>query len=235
MATSPHRSRVPSGSIETALARAGMLVAATVAAGALTFAYAAGSAPSPPTTWNGLELTKNEALDAFYKKPDATLSAYRRIMLDPVEVDFRKNWTPDPRSVTSEERERIRRDLAEGAREVFRTELEKKGGYTFVDTPAPDVLRVRAGLTDLYIAAPDTMSAGRSRTYVVSAGQVTLVAELRDSESGELLALAVDRGQARNTGMMQWSTRASNAAEARAVLAVWAGLLRKGLDASKTM
>jgi hypothetical protein len=231
----PDRSRNSSRYIlRAALARAVVIVAGIAVAAFIALAHGADK-PAPPATWNGLELTQNKALDIFYKKPGATLSAYRRIMLDPVEVNFRKNWTPDPRRVSNSERERIRTELSEAARAVFRKELEEKGGYTFVTESAPDVLRVTAALTDLYIAAPDTMSAGRSRTYTVSAGEVTLLAELRDSDSGDLLAVAADRGQARNTGYMQWTSGATNAAEARALLTAWAQLLRKGLDASKAM
>ncbi len=40
---------------------------------------------------------------------------------------------------------------------------------------------------NLYINAPDTMSAGRSRTYTTEAGEATLVLEARDSTSGALL------------------------------------------------
>jgi hypothetical protein len=217
-----------------ALVRAAVFLAGIAAVAFIALAHGADK-PTPPATWNGLELTQSKALDLLYKKPGVTFSTYRRIMLDPVEVDFRKNWTPDPRRVSSSDRERIRKELAEAARAVFKKELEEKGGYTFATESAPDVLRVTAALTDLYIAAPDTMSAGRSRSYAVSAGEVTLLAELRDSDSGDLLAVAADRGQARGNGYLQWTSGATNAAEARALLTGWAQLLRKGLDASKTL
>src|SRR5687768_3386841 len=86
-------------------------------------------ATEPPSTWEGLERADSRKLDALYRKPGASLQSYQRIMLDPVEVVFSKNWTPDPRRVSAGDRERIRRELAEGAYQVFREELEKKGGY----------------------------------------------------------------------------------------------------------
>jgi hypothetical protein len=215
------------------MCRALLLASVALSPGFLSLTFAASSSTLPPSTWDGLVLTPSKTLDALYRKPGASLTGYRRIMLDPVEVAFRKNWTSDPRSVSSADRERIRRELAEEMRTVFRAELEKKGGYEFADQPAPDVLRVTAGLANIYIAAPDTSSAASKRVYVVSAGEMTLVAELRDAESGEVLALAIDRRRARETGMMQWATKASNSAEARAALRVWADLLRKALDASR--
>jgi hypothetical protein len=205
----------------------GMLIAS-----ALSVSFGADKA-DPPTTWQGLTLTPSKTVDALYLKPGMSLAPYKRFMLDPVEVEFRKEWTTDPRRVSSSDRERIRSELAEAAREVFRKELEEKGGYQLVNEQAPDVLRVRAGLVNLYITAPDTGSAARTRNYVVSAGEMTLVAELRDSESGEVLAMALDRRAARETGMMQWSSKVSNASEARSMLRVWAGALRKALDSSR--
>ena len=45
----------------------------------------------------------------------------------------------------------------------------------------------------------------RSRSYVESAGEMTLVAELFDSKSGDVIARVVDRREARSTGRMSLS------------------------------
>jgi hypothetical protein len=58
----------------------------------------------------------------------------------------------------------------------------------------------------------------------------TLLLELYDSVSGEILARAVDRRVAGQTAFMQWTDKMANRAAAREVLADWAGLLRKRLD-----
>jgi len=188
----------------------------------------------PATTPDGLELVKNSKLDLAYRMPGVDLSGYRKIMLDPVEVAFKKQWTRDFNRVSSNDRERIRRDLAELARRVFIEELEEKGGYAFVESPGPDVLRVTVAIVELYINAPDTMSTGRSRTYTVSTGQATLVAELRDSESGAVLARAADRERGQESATMQWTTRADNLADARKILSEWARTLREVLDESRS-
>jgi hypothetical protein len=74
------------------------------------------------------------------------------------------------------------------------------------------------------------MSAGRSRTYVVSAGETTLFAELFDSESGQMLARAADRRQARDNGSLTLSDSMVNTDEATVIASRWAGILRDGLD-----
>jgi hypothetical protein len=96
-----------------------------------------------------------------------------------------------------------------------------------------DVLRLRANIADLYVNAPDTMTAGRTRTYTVSAGQMTLIAELFDSESGQVLARVVDTREARNTGTMQLSNSVVNASEARDIASAWARILHNGLDKAR--
>jgi len=80
------------------------------------------------------------------------------------------------------------------------------------------------------VTAPDTMAPGRSRTYTANPGSMTLVMELRDSITGELLARAVDTRGGRATGTMTLTNRVTNTAEARRAIGVWASALRRALD-----
>jgi hypothetical protein len=168
-------------------------------------------------------------------KPDAELPAYRSVMLDPVEVRFARNWDPNRggRSqlsrLNADDLAAIQSNLAELFREVFREELAR-GGYELVDQAGPDTLRVSAAIVDLYITAPDAMAPGRTRTYTANAGRMTLVAELRDSTTGEILARAVDARSGRNTGTLEIANRVTNTADARRAIRVWATALREGLD-----
>jgi hypothetical protein len=112
---------------------------------------------------------------------------------------------------------------------VFTEELTKNG-YPVVDESGDDVLRVSAAIVNLYITAPEKMSAGRSRTYTTSAGHMTLIAELRDSVTGKLMARAVDSVQGRDTGNFQITNSVTNMSSARTALIKWARVLREGLD-----
>lgn len=208
------------------------LVVALVLGGLAAFSAAA-AAPPPATTHDGLELVKDSRLDLVYRRPGVDMTGYTKLMLDPVEVAFKKQWTQDFRQVSNHDRERIRTELAKEFHDIFVEELQTKGGYQIVDEPGPDVLRVTAGIFELYINAPDTMTAGRSRTYALSTGEATLGAELTDSESGSVIARATDRVRARESATMQWITRSQNRADARAMLRKWATALREGLDAAR--
>ena len=78
----------------------------------------------------------------------------------------------------------------------------------------------RAGCSltvDVFINAPDVPTAGRSRTYTMDAGSMTLVLQVNDAVTGTLLAVAFDK---RRTGSstMQWTTSVSNRAAAEQML-----------------
>ena len=104
-----------------------------------------------------------------------------------------------------------------------------------VTEPGPDVLLVRAAIVNLYITAPDVMTPGRTSVYTASAGEMTLLAELADSETGETIARVFDRYQARTTGRFQLSSGVSNASEARTAASSWAKILRGELDKARTI
>lgn len=102
-----------------------------------------------------------------------------------------------------------------------------------VDAAGPDVLRVQANILNLYVTAPDVMTPGRTRVYAASAGEMTLLAQLSDSDSGEVIARIIDRYQARSTASFQLSSSVTNAAEARNAASAWARILRGALEKAK--
>jgi hypothetical protein len=128
--------------------------------------------------------------------------------------------------------ERIKTRVSELFNSVFIDVLEADDGFEIVSEPDYNVLLIRAAIIDLDVTAPDTMSAGRSRTYTADSGAATLYIELYDSVSGQIIGRAFDRQAARNQGsMMRWTTRASNTADARRVFRGWATQFRGFLEA----
>lgn len=192
----------------------------------------------PEFTHDGLQRVINSKAALAYVKPGADFSAYDQVMILDCFVAFKKDWQKDYNRdqgslsgrVTDKDVERIRNDMAEAFRQVFVEELTENEGYEVVDAPAANVLLIRPAIIDLEASAPDTQSAGRSYTFVNSAGAATLFIELYDSVSGEVLARAVDRKADRSHGTMQWATRASGRADAKRILRTWAGWLRERMD-----
>ncbi len=212
------------------LALASLLMAALV-----ILAPVALAADEPPSEWDGLARVKSKQLDHLYKLPGADFSGYKRVRLDPIEVEFDKNWKPNDSTrspsqrLNSDDIQKIKQALADEFRKVFTKELTENG-YPVVNDNGDDVLRVSAAIVNLYITAPEKMSAGRSRTYTTSAGHMTLVAELRDSVTGKLMARAVDSVRGRDTGTFMITNSVTNLGAARTALSQWARILRDGLD-----
>ncbi len=204
------------------------LLLAVVAAGCTTTQRGA-------TEWDGLVRQPGTRLDAVFVRPDAEIPAYRNILLKPAEVRFARNWDPNRggRSavgrLNAADMASIQADLATMFHDIFREELTA-GGYQLVTETGPDTLVVIPAIVDLYITAPDTMTAGRSRTYTANSGRMTLVLELRDSVTGEALARVVDTRSGRSFGTMQITNRVTNNADARRGIRIWAQALRTGLD-----
>ena len=94
-----------------------------------------------------------------------------------------------------------------------------------------DVLILRPAIVDLDVTAPDISRAGRSRSYVASAGAATLFIEMFDALTGDLLGRAVDRRAARSTGSIAIrANRVTNLADARREFRRWADMLIEFLD-----
>jgi hypothetical protein len=187
--------------------------------------------------YDGLVRTKVNDIDLAYARPGTTLAGYRFIKLDPVEVSFRKDWTPtkgvsDVR-LSAAERESIRKGIAKVVFDEFAVELHSRGGYKLVMDPDGDVLRVRVHILNLAVNPPTSAVSAGGLTYVVSTGEMTILAELFDSESGQILARVVDRREARKSNRLSVSGGAVDAAEAARIASGWAQILRRGLDRAR--
>jgi hypothetical protein len=137
--------------------------------------------------------------------------------------------TGSRRNLSGSELQEIRDRVSKEVQDTFAEQLTK-GGYIIVTETGPDVLRVRPAIINLYATAPDVMTPGRSRVYTVSAGEMTLVAELVDSETNQVIARVLDRHQSRDMGTFNMSSSVSNAAEVRRAASAWARILKTSLD-----
>ena len=200
------------------------------------------AADEPPGNWDGLVEIKPKRVDAAYLLPGADFRPYKKIMMDPVEVAFKKDWEKNynrdaatlSQRLSTEDVEKIAQTARENFTEVF-TEAYRNAGMELVTAPGPDVLRVRPGVVNLYITAPDTMSSGRSRTYTMESGEATLFLEVRDSMTGAILGRALDRRNTRNTGRVQISNSVTNLSDFRALFKQWADISVKGFQEIREM
>jgi hypothetical protein len=213
----------------TAIAASASLLAAPVAVA------------KPPTNWDGLVQVKSKRLDLVYLQPGADFRGYTKVLLEPTEVAFAKNWQRDYNRSTRNLSSRvsdadIQDAVAEGVKaadDIF-AEAWTKGGYTVVTEPGPDVLRVKTGLVNITVNAPDQPVAGRSYNFAGEAGFATLFVEARDSQTGALLGRAVDQGIAGDNSAA-WRTASSNRADFRQLVQRWADVSVRGMSELKAL
>ena len=192
------------------------------------------------TNWDGLVEVKPRKMDAVFLLPGADFRPYTRVMIDPTDVAFHKDWMKNMNEPSREMSRRISQDEAAEILAAARSNFDDifneaftKAGYAVVTAPAPDVLRVSTAVVNLYLNAPDTMSAGRSRTFTANAGEATVVIEVRDSTTGALLGRVLDRRETMDSAGMQMATSVSNLSDFRQLFKQWATTSAKGLDELK--
>jgi len=211
---------------------------------ALTMAFSASvfAKEQLPETHDGLKLQKGTKLAVVYLQPGETLEGYDKIKIDDVYVAFMKNWQRDYNNstvnlgerVTDRDVEKIKEYLASEFKAVLTKELQDKGDYEVVDTTGKDVLFIQPSIINLVVNAPDLKTAGRNRSYISSAGQMTLYMELYDSVSGAKIALVSDAQAVGERGGFGYRASSStNKFEFGRVLTKWADTLRNGLDEAK--
>lgn len=203
----------------------------------ITAAHAQDEAEQDGNTFDGLVAVEDAPVAVAYIDPEFDFSVFQRVyILDP-HVAFQANWLRDQNRtrrgtnrVSNRDVERIQRDVASLFKDVF-TDVLEEGGYEIAEGANADVLVLRPAIIDLDVSAPDTRSAGRSRTFTASAGAATLYIELFDSLSSQIVGRAADRQVARRAGgTLTWSNSVTNSQEARRMMRGWAETLRDFLD-----
>jgi len=216
----------------------------TLAASFVALALLGGAVPAviaaePPTTWDDLKLVKSSRTSRLYLLPGANFQPYSKVMLDKTEVAFRKNWVRDynqssgtiSRRIDDSDVNRAIGLVSSNFGDIFADEYQK-AGYQVVQAPGPDVLRVRTGVIDLTVSAPDIRSSGRTYSASWEAGEATLVVEARDSQTGALLGRALDRRVAGDTRAYLRNS-VTNKADFKILFRKWAKASIQGLNRLK--
>jgi len=213
-----------------------LLVSLVLALAGPAFAAIPGA---PETTEDGLALVKKSKADILYRRPGATFGGYTKMLLVEPQIAFEKDWANtynrDARTqVTAADLQTI---IAKGRVLLLQefTKMLEKNGYSLVTAAGDDVLEVRVSLLDLAITVPDpNNNIGQfNKTYTQSAGSATLVVELYDSGTGQVLARAYEReaGSAVAKGVAR--DHSTNVDDATYAFSMWAKMLVRGLERAK--
>jgi len=194
------------------------------------------SAAELPATWDGLVEVKAQKLAAVYLLPNADFRAYSQVMFDPSEVAFQKNWEQNYNAQTMSLDNQVTGSYVQNAVAKAQAGLDKifaetftKQGFQIATAPGPNVARVSVGVVDLSVTAPDA-GTGFGETFAVDAGEATLVVEVRDSVTNQLLGRGLDRRAAgADDGPGFPRSAVSNREDFKELFETWANIAAKGL------
>lgn len=183
----------------------------SAAAGCVCLWYAGVSGAQPilatgedaDITEDGLHRVDPLIMEAAWVRPDFDLSGYTRILLMPTAVQFRdvreRSLDARIREVTEEfpvedkRKEWLRRIW----RDAVETEFSRENSYELYDGVDSNVLVVQGFLVDVVSRIPPYTVVGSTVTYVSNPWSASVVLELRDATTAELVARTLDRRNAR--------------------------------------
>ncbi len=175
------------------------------------------------TTEEGLVRVENTRFDEVYVRPGFDLTDFDTVILAPVSVSY-KSSRPD-NELNDRQLDLMKRYFSEELEAVF----SEGGRYELTGTTDATTMRVHAGISDLEINVPtDRPAIHRNVVFVASSGQMTLVADIYNAQTKELLARIKDRRQAQQ----QWhkATSVAEWSEVRTAFNYWARIARDRID-----
>lgn len=171
------------------------------------------------TTTQSFNVTKSPRVEASIIAADADFSRYDRILANDMGIFFPEDAAP---SVADQER----------TRQIFRSAfLGELVDYTIVRSKSPTALEVQPTLIDLRNAtSPELPGMRRELRDIARPGALIFLMELKDPNSGKILARAADSASAPKFSTSTTTTTDWGAVEDAA--ARWARLFREFLDAN---
>jgi len=199
------------------------------------------STPEADVTYDGLERRQTSTIQNVWIKADVDLASYSRYMLD-VDLEFRVPRDDDGRSRVREFplSEADTESLTTIVEMTIRDELLKSRYFSEAQAPAPDVAHIHIRLMDIVALVPTEPGnrigdneelAGAAFGVVSSVGEATLVGEVFDSTSGEIIARFVERRAGKQAVGGVQSSRASGWAEIVPGIRNWGAIVRDDMDA----
>jgi hypothetical protein len=209
----------------------------TAVLGAFVFAGAHAADAQPAVSPEGLKLVPSAKVQVLYLRDGADFSGYDKFAMLECYVAFVKNWKKvendeSPFRVHDDDMVRIKADLAKEFQTVFVRELTAKG-ESQVTAVGKGVLILRPSLVNLDVVAPDTMNSPMN-TSAESAGQATLLLEVFDSISSQLLARIIDTQSAGVSTFRIDHNGQTNRADAEKLLTKWAVVLADSLAQARS-
>jgi hypothetical protein len=193
------------------------------------------SLPPAETTPDGLVRVPARPEGGVYRNLDADFTSYKRLMIEPLTVEFLKGWRKQHRDVSDAEVRRIQTETTNNFREVFTEILVDEGPFELAEVREADVLVVVPRMVDLKIPAPeseqDTGYSSNSPRLV----SLEMTGELRDGVTGDILlrVIMIDGEERFKIHQRSGPNRRINEYEIRDAMERWSRLVREAIDVAK--
>jgi hypothetical protein len=208
------------------LVRHGVLLLAVIAASACA-PQPTQPKPAGEVNIEGLQRVSARNFEAAFVRPGVRFADYTKLMVDELELAFR---TPDREqnqfALGEDQKTRFRAAMAT----AFGEELGKLQAAEIATAPGPDVLALHVRVQDIVARAPGRRvgGAGRAGFAMETVGEMTLVMELRDSESNEVLVRVFDRRAVEGAAMLSGNGVVSTWEGVERLVRRWASRSREG-------
>jgi hypothetical protein len=193
------------------------------------------SLPPAETTDDGLVRVPSRPEGGVYRNLDADFTRYKRLMIEPLTVDFVKGWRKQHPNVSDAEVRRIQTETTNNFREVFTAILVDEGPFELAEVREADVLVVVPRMLDLKIPAPETEFDTGYQSKSPRLVSMEMTGELRDGVNGDILLRVnmIDSEDRYKIHQIGGPNRVANAHEIRDALERWSRLVREAIDVAK--
>jgi hypothetical protein len=183
----------------------------------------------PGVNIEGLQQVQSSNFEVAFARPGVRFSQYNKLLVNELELAFH---TPDRSqnqfALGEDQKTRFRAAMAV----AFGQELGNLSNLEVVTEPGPDVLDLNVRVQDIVASSPGRRvgNVGRAGFAIETVGEMTLVIELRDSESEEILIRVFDRRAFEGAAMLSGESVVSTWEGVERIVERWALRVREGLD-----
>jgi hypothetical protein len=192
------------------------------------------SLPPAETTADGLVRVPSRPEGGVYRSPSADFTRYKRLMIEPLTVEFLEGWRKQHKDVSDAEVRRIQTETSKNFLEVFTDIFVDEGPFELTEVREADVLVVVPRMLKLKIPAPETEADAGYSSSSPRPVSLEMTGELRDGVNGDVLLRVImidpeDRFKIHQRG----HNRIANAHEIRDSMERWSRLVREAIDVAK--
>jgi len=182
---------------------------------------------SSTVNYEGLAEVSRPYFDVAQVRPETVFSEYDGVIVSAPELAFR---TPDRSQeqfpLDENQKQRFQAALAE----AFSLEFSNLQNLDLRDQPGQSVLELTVRVENITATVPSGQ--GPQLGFALTAvGEATLILELRDSESGQILARGVDTRAVEGAALGQGGGMVTRWEDVEKLCARWASMARSRLDA----